>query len=71
MEVWVWECVPTSREEWTGSLRASQDLIILNITLTLIICSFCSELHTLFTFSQLIEYTRDLQCQGVLSAKLK
>ena len=44
MEVWVWECVPTSREEWTGSLRASQDLIILNITLTFIICSFYSEL---------------------------
>lgn len=70
MEVWVWECVLTSREEWTGSLRASQDLIILNITLPFI-CSFCSELHTLFTFSQLIEYTRYLQCQGVLSAKLK
>lgn len=33
MEVWVWEYVLTSREEWTGSLRASQDLIILNITL--------------------------------------
>lgn len=71
MEVWVWEYVLTSREEWTGSLRASQDLIILNITLTFIICSFCSELRTLFTCSQLIEYTQDLQCQGVLSAKLK
>lgn len=71
MEVWVWEYVLTSREEGQAPCELPKTLIILNITLTFIICSFCSELRTLFTCSQLIEYTQDLQCQGVLSAKLK
>lgn len=53
---WVLTCILTS-EEWTGSLQASLDLIISKVTLIFIVCSFCTELYKLFTFSQFVEHT--------------